>query len=545
MNSTEKQQENTASKGFKPYWLVFFTVFFLVFTAGAFFYWALHSEYFARYAVDYLVAQAAPQGVRIEIDKVNGSIASGLLIEKARIRQASKQFDAKIHDAHLDFAVADLLRSATISVEAKINTVEVSGLILPEWADSMPPFSSFSCFGALPANLKIKSLGIDKFIARPHPQVLIEFSETDLAEATESEQQPLKLVFECSFKGRPLGQGRFDGLFAIDQKKIEGTLALELAQQNLSCELSLRERRRQTEISGFIATATMDITVLSRWLSPLWQDDFPFGFDGNLNFSGSWLYNNEVGLVGNIAGKFQQLRMVALGLFIPIFELNADWHFFDGNLRFEDAQSFFVYFPAVLSGGVDSLLSGKPRWDVTFTSKAIDFAEFVAELPWSARYGLSLPELTGVAEFFLSLKSTRPEVIVFIKTDSLKAGKGLEARQIDGKIAYAMPGSGPGECTLEFDVASDHQLPPFFKKFSEFEGLSGSGPFNFNYSARGPSLGKFAYEGLVKRNDEILIHSTGSWEEGFGSARALVLNQDTGKAFVADNIKTLDLILAN
>lgn len=543
MNSTEKAQNNLASKGIKPYWLVFFTVSFLVIIAGMFFYWALHSEGFASFAIDYLIAQAAPETLRIEVGKVNGTIASGIIINNVRIRQPSKQFDTKINYAHLTFFVSDLLRSGTISVEARITSVEASGLLLPDWPDSMPAFSAFSCLGALPANLKIKSLLIEKLILRPHPLMLIEFSETDLLEASESDQQPLKFVFECSYKERPIGQGRFDGVLVLDHRKVEGTLDLELAQQNFSCELSLRERRRQTEISGFIATATMDITVLSRWLSPLWQDDFPFGFDGNLNFSGSWLYNNEVGLVGNIAGEFNKLRMVALGLFIPIFELNANWRFFDGNIAFEDTGSFFIYFPATISGSVDSVLSGKPRWDVTFASTAIDFAEFVAQLPWSARFGLSLPELAGKAEFFLSLKSIRPEVKLFISTDSLKAGKGLESRQISGAINYVLPGSGLGEYTFDFNVASEHQLPPYFQKFSDFEHLGGQGPFIFSYSARGPDFGNFAYKGLVKRNDEAFIRSNGVWEEGFGHARAVY--QDSDRTFAADDIKTLDLILAN
>jgi hypothetical protein len=292
----------------------------------------------------------------------------------------------------------------------------------------------------------------------------------------------------------------------------------------------------------------LDLAVFSRWLIPLWQDAFPFGFDGMISFGGSWYYGEKLGFLGNIEGQFSKVRLVAQGLFITIFEMNGGWKLFDGNLELSDNGSFFAGFPAHMNGKIESVFSQKRKWNIDFSADTIDMNRFYDDLPWGVKYGMGLPTMNGTASFRLKLKGLRPEISATLKTQPfIKVEKKSFTNNVSGEINFKLGAKDQGHWAVNVSCNTDRGLPGLLNRFQRngqtladkfahhtFAGLSWQG--------KGSLLPALELNGNIRTADALTVPFNGSLHDGNGH---LVVsgNGEEFAGFSTSNVTLLQLIL--
>jgi len=508
-----------------------------------------HSETFASKTVDwYINRHAGDPGIKVELEGFSGSLAAGFKFARLTVRRLKPPLQIQIYDADAQADFSEILTGGKIRLAASLSRVDLVGMsTCPIASSSVPDYHAFACFAGLPANVEIASFTVGHTAIKPFHDFpfQVEIASFTLHSADASGSSPLRADFTAQLRDKPVGRGVFSGSLQQRQRKLDGSLDLQIFGQTISTELALVERRGCPEISGYISSTTLDISKISHWLIPLWQDAFPFGFDGSIDCTGSWLFNSEVGFLGNLSGRCHNLRMVAQGLFITLFELTGSWKIFDGSFSFNDEGSRFFGFPAALTGKVESVLQSSRRWELDFNCLTIDFARLTENLPWGVKYSMALPPLSGGATFSLQLRGSRPEISARLNTDDLSAGKKPERRNVTGAITYYLGAEGPGNLGIDMQCRSEYSLPPIFSRFKNGGGrlnntLSGwQGPFLWQYNLQGSDSANLSFVGSLKAGDRSL-ETNGRWHDGMGTIHT-ILDQNV---FVAGNIPVLDLILA-
>lgn len=526
--------------------LIALTVAILIGLAG--------SHDFAWHAARLLAGNLSADGqIKVELTGFSGSLASGFKIDTINVKKLNPPSEIVINDLMAGIDFDRLFKAGVISVVGRTGDIEIKGFApvrLPIM--NVPAYSGPACFAGLPANVEIASFAIPAIKFTPWSEQPAEVHLTDIRITPGSlkTEQDLSFDAHASWRSRQIGAAKLVGKLKQRQRRFEGRAEVCFAGQKLSTELCLTTRRNKPDLSGYIASASIDIARLSHWLSPLWQDNFPFGFDGGFDCSGSWLYNAEMGFLGNLSGSCRQLRMVALGLYVTIFELNGSWKLYDGNLLFADSGSSFAGFPAALSGQIDAVMSPARKWNLSFNCPAIDFARLAADLPWGVKYSADLPELSGLATLSVQITGKAPGMTAKLSTDGLVAGKNSQQRVVTGNMVFLHANPGSSTVELALTATAQHSLPAFFKRFhgggdTLFNLFSRSGgPFAFSYSLKGPPLHDLAFEGVLLADEECLFRTTGHWRNGIGSARAFPEQAGSQHGgFAAGGIQLLDLLL--
>jgi hypothetical protein len=509
-----------------------------------------NSETAAQKAVDWYIANhAGGSGIRIELAGFSGSLAKGFKFSKLGISQLNPPLQLQVFDASARADFSRILTGSKLLLSLELARLDLVGMTAsPIASSSVPDYHSFACFAGMPVNIEIASLAIGHATLKPFHDfpLQIDIASFSLQPGNGSGCSLLQADFTADLREKTVGKGRFNGVAKQQQQKVEGSLELQMFGQKILTELSLAQRRGCPEVSGYISSTTLDIAKISHWLIPLWQETFPFGFDGSVDCSGSWLFNREIGFLGNLSGRCNNLRMVAQGLFITLFELNGNWKLFDGNFSFSDDGSLFFGFPASLSGKVETVLQPSRKWDMDFSCMTIDFSRLTTDLPWGVKYGMALPPLSGGATFSVQLRGARPEISARLNTDDLIAGKKSEKRSVTGAITYHLGPEGPGNLGIDMTCLSEHRPPPIFTRFKNGAGRLDNyisdwhGPYIWRYSLQGSDSANLSFKGALSANERN-IDTNGHWHDGMGTIQTF-LDQNL---FVAGNIQVLDLLLAN
>jgi hypothetical protein len=524
---------------------VFLVVTLLVLVFAACVLYLVHSEAFAHRMVVYCISNNSD--MKVELAGFSGNIANGLFCDKLNIKQRHPplQIDAIQVAVEPDFS--HLLTEGKIMLGASLNRLDLVGMLdCPLASQSVPDYHAFSCLAGMPANIEIASFSIAGAGIRPYHDFPFHCEFGQISLQPEDDGQRLNAQMHASFRENMVGSGTFSGLLQQRQKRLEGRLALNLFGQQMFSEISLAQRRGCPEVSGYISSTTVDIAKISHWLIPLWQDVFPFGFDGVVDCSGSWLFNREVGFYGNLTGHCRKLRMVAQGLFITLFELNGEYRLFDGNFSFNDTGSQFVGFPASLTGRIESVLQTDRKWEMDFGCNTIDFARLAVDLPWGVRYGMALPALFGGASLSVQLRGNRPEVSARLTTAGLDIGTGFDKRSLIGSISYLLAASGPGNFAVNMTCQSHQALPPIFSRFKSAVGrldnklASWPAPYVWQYDLHGDDPAQLEFSGSLRAGADLQLSTSGIWHDGMGRVFVSLDQQD----FVAGSIAVLDLLLA-
>ena len=490
--------------------------------------------------------------LKITVDGLSGCLASGLRAGKIRFSRRGPSLEVSIKNPHLQINFDRLLTAGVLSLSGKTGHIEVTGLDgiwLP--MQNVPAFYGAACFAGLPTGCEVHEFSIDSLSIRPLASMpgQIEVRSFSITPTENAGEQQLALQMAGFWQRRQLASGSVDGLLRQKQSRFAGKVTLCLAGQQISSELCLQQKRRKNEISGYIASSSIDIAAISRWLSPLWQDIVPVGFDGRLDCTGSWVYNRELGFLGNLSGACRNLRVVALGFYFAVAELNGHWKLFDGNLIFSDTGSLFAGFPATFSGQVDTILSPNRNWRLNFNCPVIDFASLTSRLPWGLNYSLALPTLSGTATLALALTGRTPELACRVSTAGLAVQDQDGERLVTGQAGYLQSGHGTSTLDLGFSVLSARVVPPIFKRLQGSHGtlaqrLPAGGPYVFDWVLAGSSLGHQQFSGHLSAAMQQFAQVNGSWKAGLGHLNAGLVNAADSGRFALNGVTFLDLLLA-
>jgi len=530
------------------------TVILLLAIAAAVLAVAIYSDAFADKLVQTAIQIAGNDGrLKISIDGLSGCLASGLRAGKITLTRRGPPLEVSIDSPHMQINFDRLLTAGVLSLSGNTGHIEVAGLDgiwLP--MRNVPAFTGAACFAGLPPGCEINEFSIDSLSIRPIASMpgQIKVSSFTVTPTQNAAEQQLALQLAGFWRQHQLASGTVDGLLRQKQGRFEGKVTLCLAGQQISSELCLQQKRRKNEISGYIASSSVDIAAISHWLGPLWQNAVPVGFDGRLDCTGSWVYNSELGFLGNLSGACRNLRVVALGFYFALAELNGHWKLFDGNLDFSDTGSLFAGFPASFSGQVETILTPNRNWRLNFNCPVIDFASLTSRLPWGLNYSLALPALSGTATLALTIAGRAPELACRVSTTGLAIKDQGGERLVTGQACYLQSGTGSGALDLGFSVLSERTLPPIFKRLQGTHGslaqrLPAGGPYVFDWALVGSSLAHQRFSGRLSAATQQLADINGSWKAGLGhlTAESVIAADDSGR-FLLNGVMFLDLLLA-
>lgn len=513
---------------------------------------AIYSDRFAAEVIKAGVNLAVADGqMRITIDEFSGNLASGMRVKKARLVRRSPPFEVSVSDLVVGVNFNRILNGGVFSLSGKAGSVELVGLDgvwLP--LRDLPAYHGPACFAAIPGNVEIHDFAVASMRITPHAGLpgSISVNRCRIYPDAESETHRLEFGFAGFWHGAQIASGSLNGTIRQRQKRFEGKAQLDFAGQNITSELCLQQKRRQNEISGYIASASIDLAKLSHWLSPLWQNSLPFGFDGTMDCTGSWLFNSELGFLGNLSGHCEKLRIVALGFYFALVELNGTWKLFDGNLNFSDGGSLFAGFPATLSGAVESIASPERNWRLSFVCPAVDFASLTSRLPWGLKYGFSLPDLAGSASVNLALAGKTPDIACRLNTDCLTFAEGKNMHKVTGHAEYLCTGPGSSSIELAFIAESSRLAPLFFRRFHSSDGnlfdRLPTEPCTFQWELSGSPLLRQQFKGQLNAGSRKSVGVDGIWHAGIGHLNAELVDLDSPRSFSAGGVQFLDLILA-
>ncbi len=533
---------------------VFLVVFTLIFLSVLLVIWAVSSPDFAGRIIAFAIDRVNARGkISLDLQDLTGSIASGLRAGRFQLKQLHPPMHLTADNLAVNLDLSSF-QKGLILIGGAIGNIEAIGMGNSRLASAtIPDYHALGCFAGLPANFIVSSFSIDTLNFQPWQDFPLRLSLQDLKirPASETFEQTLAMNVSAEWRQRNVGSGCFTGFARPRKSRIDGRLAIGMIGQRLETEISINEKRGRAEISGYIATASMNIAAVSHWLVPMWQDIFPFGFDGSMDFAGSWLYNEKTGFLGNISGKIVNLRMVALGLFLAIVELNGNWRFFDGTFDFADSGSRVLGFPASLSGKVEAVFDAGRKWQMDLICNSVDFARLADDLPWGIKYGLALPDVSGIASMQVLLRGVRPEISADISLQRLVVGKDHECREISGVAGYTVASRGPGKFLMQLECRQPNLPSPFWQRFrSRFGTFAGkmtgfSAPYDFQYSLSGSGFRHLVFSGSLSADQQCVAALKGDWHDGMGSIQLHSgLAGENQEYYHASHIPFLDLILA-
>ena len=258
------------------------------------------------FAIEKFVAN---ERLSIDFRNVEGCLLTEIKIDRVDVKHVKPNFDARIKDITIKPVYSQLLNNGTVQFVGNVGSVDWTGSYkLPAEAASIPAFIGTECFAGMPNNIRISSFDINNIKIKPYTDAdfMIYSEHITLKGGKDPDNLDVSADFKADWKSKPLVKALFEGILSQKKNKLNGKIKLNIAKQVVSSELTLGKGKKGMEVSGYIASDTqIDLLPLSQWLGVLWQIDYPYGVSGKLYCQGSWLYNSEIGFLGN----FRQNRL--------------------------------------------------------------------------------------------------------------------------------------------------------------------------------------------------------------------------------------------
>jgi hypothetical protein len=426
--------------------------------------WVINSEYCANKLLRYAINSAVSSGqVELSLDQFTGTIEGGVSIKGLKGKDPRTLTSFEVDSVDLKFDLTGFITRRGVGVLIDCNEISlVASRTLPDFS-RLPSIPQLGCIVATPIPVNIRRAVVNKVKLgfEDNEQVKLELDSIELLEpASGISTQSLSLGFSAFVLKSKLGSGAFKGSLNQRSKRIDGNLSACVVGQKFKSEITCVFKRKEKDIAinGYLASGSLDIAKFSQWLIPLWQDYLPFGFDGKIGFQGPWMISRKIGFLGNLNGNLRNARIVALGIFYPVANFNANWRLFDGNIEFKDQGSEVFGFPAKLSGKLLAALTRARNWQIDVDVPEIDMSLFADKLPWGMKYTLDLPKMVGLASLTMNLRGRRPGFFGMIQSSKIAIGK--------GKASFRLPKLGPGIGNGHFELDCPNGLTESWREFS-------------------------------------------------------------------------------
>ncbi|HOT27060.1 MAG TPA: hypothetical protein PLU72_02650 [Candidatus Ozemobacteraceae bacterium] len=390
------------------------------------------------------------------------------------------------------------------------------GVPVPPWFGALPELPPPTCQAdlKLPVGIDRVRLGrIDWMPAASGPvEVTIASFAIDPASRTNG-LQPVSFSLSVRFKGAEFAAAAFDGHLASTRAALSGKIEGNIFGFPVDSGLKVSVKRDGVFAEGTLAEMRVDLTVLSKWLSPLWRDTVPLFVNGRVTAGGTWMVQPKIGFAGRFQGRFDRVVFVLTGFNLPLAELNAPWKFFDDKLHIENENSRFIGFPASFSGAVALAAGLKPDWGIEARVADLPLAELIATLPWAVRYGYGVPYLAGLASMTARFDGTAPGILV--NATALVARQTGSAATSSVSIRYRHAAGQPDRWDLESRWTAESVMPKGFAGLPVRTAPSGEPlrtPFEFRFEGHGTHVDKLDARLGILWNESSAWEATGLLE---------------------------------
>jgi len=363
------------------------------------------------------------------------------------------------------------------------------GVPMPPWLGELPGMPPPTCQAdlKLPVGIDRIRLGrIDWIPAASGPvEVTVASFAIDPASRTNG-LQPMSFMMAVRFRDAEFAAARFEGHLASTKAFLAGKISGSIFGFPVDTGLKVSVKREGVFAEGTLADTRIDLTALSKWLSPLWHDTVPLFVNGSLTGGGTWMAQPKLGFAGRFQGRFDRVVFILTGFNLPLVELNAPWKFFDGKLHVEHGDSRFIGFPASFSGTVGLAGGLKPDWSIEARVADLPLNELVATLPWAVRYGYGVPDLAGAASVTARFDGIAPGILV--NATALMARATGSAATSSLSIRYRHAAGQPDRWDLESCWTAGTDMPRGFAGLPVRVVPSGESlrpPFEFRFEGHG------------------------------------------------------------
>ncbi|NLI77940.1 MAG: hypothetical protein GX442_16060 [Candidatus Riflebacteria bacterium] len=396
---------------------------------------------------------ARDQGIVLKVEGLAGSLWDGVTLATCTGRLPGNRLSFQVSSLTLEVLVLPSLQKGLTVGRCACASATLWGPPLATWTETLPPIP-FECWMGGGGRPEIRALDLGRVDWLPDASgpLHVFLEGVRLAPPVGAgASQALHLAAGVEVHGRPAARGTFEGAWSNREAALSGLLAGALLGQPVSSEVRVACGKGACVLSGQLHPVDLDLSSFSRWLCPLWQGVAPVGAEGRLRGGGSWAWDPRVGGLANLSGEARGVRLVAVGLFWPILELNVAWRLFDGRLSVTDLGSSLLGAPALVAGGVALGGGGGPDWDLRIDVPRAEMAEVLGGLPWVVRTGFQLPAMSGVASLAVQLHGAAPQVTGGLWADELLIRHPAGEARLHGRAEVRREAVGGDQWQVGFD----------------------------------------------------------------------------------------------
>ncbi len=434
--------------------------------------------------------------VALRLGEVHGSIWGGLHLAECSGRLPGQRCAFRLASVSLQILPWPTLQRGLTVEHLACDRIEMTGPPPATWVTRVPapPFECLALPGGLP---EIRSLRVGTIDWCPEASspLHVRLDDLVLARAMGSGASSAARLGAgvLTVLERPVARAKLNGAWTPSAMAVEGTIEGTVLGQPFASEVRVSSHPQGAcPVSGRLLPLTLDLASFSRWLCPLWQDHLPLALEGRLSGEGSWAYSPQMGLLANLSGELRQGRVVAVGLFWSILEMNLGWKLFDGRLALTDLGSTFLGAAAHLDGEVAWPPGAGTEWNLHFEVPSAPVEQVLAGMPWMVRIGFRLPELAGLASLSCRLTGTTPQITGTLEgTDLRLAWPGGGEARFRGSAAFRQTQPGDGRWRLTFGWTAAQPPRGLFSALRlDHETLEGrvTGPVELRATLVGPTL---------------------------------------------------------
>lgn len=433
--------------------------------------------------------------VALKMGPIQGSIWGGLHLAECSGRLPGQRFAFRLASVSLQILPWPTLQRGLTVEELACDRIELAGPPPATWVWRIPP-PPLECL-ALPKGWpEIRSLRVHTIEWSPDASspLRVQLEDLVLARATRPGASSTARLRSgvLTLLDRPLFRITLDGAWSPAAMTIEGTLGGKVLGQPFASEVRISYHPQGScPFSGRLLPLTLDLAPFSRWMCPLWQEHLPLALEGILTAEGSWAYSPQMGLLANLAGEVRQGRVVAVGLFWSLLEVNLGWKLFDGRLAVTDLGSSFLGAAARLAGEVARGAANGVDWNLRLEVPAAHVDQVLASMPWMVRTGFRLPDLAGLASLTCLITGTGPRISAALEgADLVLKSQGRESR-FRGSATFQQTRPGERRWRLAFGWSAPQPPRGLFAAMRLGSGtLAGrvTGPVELRACLSGPAL---------------------------------------------------------
>lgn len=456
-------------------------------------------------------------GIDISAAEISGSVLSTLQIGSIKGGMPFIPIGFEISSLSIEVFPTPILRNKPMGVGIRCESIMIREARKLDWLEPIPDVPIFTCLADMPVRIDLTSLHIERIEWQPVASgpIKVTVNGFDLGQSQPSQPQPMNFSSDVEFRNRLFTVATFTGHLDSNESRITGDIDFRALGNSISSQINVTKRKGKTIISGNIRHTGIELSSISHWLVSMWQDFFPFAFDGSITIGGTWAFETGMGFGSNLRGQLSGIRLVLLGFLAPILHVNGEWSLQNNCLAIEDTGSRFITFPAKISGEIKGFHSETPSWNLEASVLEISWERLLRSLPWALVYGSSIADIRGRASILVRIAGLRPSIMGLISSPKMQLIENDRTTEMNCRMEFRREQRGPDEWRIDFDWRNETGVPRIYETLGFFrlwEPCNSFAPASFKGHFRGHSINNLDFTGNIYFPDSAL-QVEGQWSD--------------------------------